>query len=147
MRADGATLAIRLANEISRQLDINAKLGEGLLRELDRTHKEGRPVFDAEGNVVATSFTPDRDWARCYGHYRNVNRDLLTEERERTKLRLLLDKDGGHRVLTDEEFAAEMKQLALEAVRTMPPEELARELSARGVSVPVTEDDSRDDDS
>jgi hypothetical protein len=134
------TIATRLAAEVSRQLDINARLGEGLLRELDHVTGNGRPVLDAEGEVVATSYVPDRDWARCYGHYRGTNKDLLTEQREGIKLRHALQQTG--KELTDAEYASEMLELGKETLRTLTTEEVTSALAERGLRVePVEETD------
>ncbi len=126
--------AVRLREELNRQLDIQAKLGEALLKELTSTVDKGRPVLDQHGEVVDNRFVPDREWSRVYGHYRGANKDLLAEERERTKLRLLVD-GGDRRVLTDEDYEREMRVLSMESVKQLSDAELEAELVARGISV------------
>lgn len=126
-------LAVRLAREVERQLDINAKLGEALVKDLDGVVKDGRPIITAEGECVGTSYVPDRDWARCYGHYRGTNKDLLTEQREGIKLRHQLATTGQE--LTDEQYAAEMLDLGKEALRTLTREDVTAVLAERGLSV------------
>lgn len=132
--ADPQRVAEKLAREIERQLELQSKLGEALLVDLEKVTKEGRPVFDADGIKIHTSYIPDRDWARCYGHYKAANKDLLAEQRERSKLQLLAQQGGGH-VLTDEQYAEEMRQLALDSVKQLSDSELEAEIRARGLAV------------
>lgn len=135
-------IAMRLAAEVQRQLDIQERLGAALMKDLESVETSGRKVLDFNGEVVDTVYVPDRDWARCYGHYRGSNKDLLAEERERTKLKLLVQgKDKA--VLTDEEYQAEMATLALESVKALPNDALEAEMRARGlvVVVPALEDE------
>ncbi len=134
------SIATRLAAEVSRQLTINAKLGEALLTDLEKVVKEGRPIITAEGEHVGTSNVPDRDWARCYGHYRGTNKDLLSEQREGIKLRHMLKATGQE--LTEEEYEQEMLDLGKEALRTLTTEEVTAELAERGLVIaPVVERD------
>lgn len=137
------SIATRLAHEVSRQLDINAKLGESLLKELTTTVAEGRDIvqFGPEGPyVVGKSHVPDRDWARCYGHYRGTNKDLLTEQREGIKLRHQLNATG--KELTDEQYAVELLELGKETLRTLTTEEVTAALAERGLVVqPLKERD------
>lgn len=133
----GESIATRLATEIQRQLDLQAKLGEALLKELVDVESKGRQRYDFEGNPTDKVYVPDRDWARCYGHYKTANKELLAEERERTKLKLLMQgKDGAH-VLSDEEYAAEMRTLAMESVRQLSDSELEAEIRQRGLVIDV----------
>lgn len=83
--------------------------------------------------------TLSRDWVRSYGAYQKGYAALLIEERERAKLRLLADRSG-HAPLTDEEYEHEMRTLALEAMKELPTADLASELIARGLPVPVAVD-------
>lgn len=78
--------------------------------------------------------TPSRDWNRSFQNYSKGMLGLLQEQRERTKLKLLAGKTG-QVPLTDEEYAAEMAQLGLQAVRELPERELRAELERRGVRV------------
>lgn len=133
------SIATRLAAEVERQLAINAKLGEGLMRDLERTQAQGRPVFNADGDVVDTSYTPDRDWARCYGHYRGVNKDLLTEQREGIKLRHLLQQNGVD--ISPEQEREELLLLGKETLATLTFDEVQAELSKRGLKVEPVGDD------
>jgi hypothetical protein len=77
--------------------------------------------------------TPSRDWARSFGHYSGGVRGLLGEQRERAKLKLLAGK-AGQQPLSDEEYEAELRQLAIETVRELPESELQAELARRGVT-------------
>lgn len=83
--------------------------------------------------------TPSRDWARNYGTYQKGYQALLVEERERAKLRLLANRSG-QSPLTDDEYEQEMKLLGLEAMKELPTADLASELIARGLPVPVAVD-------
>lgn len=133
MGASTESIATRLAAEVSRQLDINAKLGAALLKDLEGVIADGRPIITAEGEHVGTSHVPDRDWARCYGHYRGTNKDLLTEQREGIKLRHQLQQTG--KELSEEDYAAEMLDLGKEALRTLTTEEVSQVLAERGLKV------------
>lgn len=129
-------ISARLQQETERHMSLLEKLGGKLMDTMDTD-----VCRDALG--VPVSATPSRDWARCFSRYQTGMKDLLTEERERTKLRLFLEKDGSARALTDEEYEAEMKTLAIEALRELPPGELEAELKRRGlvVEVPVERED------
>ncbi len=131
----GDSIATRLASEVQRQLELQAKLGEALLRELQDVAQNGRMQYDFEGRERGMTHVPDRDWARCYGHYKTANKELLAEERERTKLKLLVQgKDNAH-ALTDDEYQAEMRTLAMESVRQLSDSELEAEIRARGLNI------------
>lgn len=135
--SDPQRVAEKLAREVERQLEIQAKLGEALLVDLKKTADEGRPLmsFGVAGPVqVGTSYIPDRDWARCYGHYKAANKDLLAEQRERSKLQMLA-KQQGTNVLSDDEYADELKQLAMDSVKQLSDDELEAEIRARGLVV------------
>lgn len=111
----------RLKAESTRYLALLEKLGEKLSKAIDTDVNE-------EG-------TPSRDFARVFGHYSGGVRGLLGEQRERLKLQLLADK-AGQRPLSDEEYEAGLRSLALEAVKQLPEAELRAELEARGIEVP-----------
>lgn len=108
----------RLKAESERYLSLLESLGAKLTRTL--------PLD------VNSSGTPSRDWARSFGHYSGGIRGMLAEQRERAKLKLLAGKTG-QTPLTDEEYEQEMRQLAIEAVRELPEQELQAELERRGV--------------
>lgn len=132
--ADPQRVAEKLAREVERQCELQEKLGEALLTDLKKVMTDGRPVFDVEGNVIHTSKIPDRDWARCYQHYRGSNKDLLAEQRERSKLQMLAQQQGSS-VLTDEQYADEIRQLAMESVKQLSDDELEAEIRQRGLKV------------
>lgn len=117
----------RLKAESERYLSLLEKLGERLTRTM--------PVD------CNSAGTPSRDWARSFNGYSQGVRGMLGEQRERAKLKILAGKVG-QVPLTDEEYERELKQLALEAVRELPEQELTAELQRRGIELPViTEDD------
>ena len=129
-------LSQRLARETSRHMEILERLGGRLLRSMD-----SEVCRDKDG--VATSEAPNRDWCRGAGIYQAGMASLLSEERERTKLRLLAERDGSQRALTAEEYDAELRTLAIEALRALPPGELTAEVERRGllVTAPVESDE------
>lgn len=98
------------------------------LRLLSRLRERLVSSMNADANDKGT---PSRDWCRAYQRYQTGYAAILLEERERVKLRLMLDKSG-QQTLTDEEYEAELKQLALESLGTLPQEEIDRELERRG---------------
>ncbi len=127
----------RLAAETERHMALLEKLGQKLHATMD-------VEVCTDNNGSKTSDTPNRDWCRSYGRYQTGMASLLVEERERSKLRLLAERNGGQRALTDEEYDAEMRVLAIEALRAMPPGELEAEVERRGLVVQVP--DEREDD-
>lgn len=137
MTASGLTITARLAAETERHMGILEKLSTKLLATMDI-----EVCTDIHG--AKTSDTPNRDWARAYGRYQGGMSSLLVEERERSKLRLMAERNGGARALTDEEYEAEMRVLAIEALRALPPGELEAEVQRRGLVVQVP--DEREDD-
>lgn len=84
------------------------------------------------------SGVPNRDWCRAFQRYSSGYQSLLVEERERAKLQILAHLKG-HNSLSDDEFAAELKQLAVEALKELSTEDLAKEFLRRGMSLPVGE--------
>lgn len=135
---DHKQLASRLAAEVSRKLDINAKLGEGLMRDLTEVVDKGRIQYNFEGEATGTSHTPDRDWARCYGHYRGAIATLLQEQREGIKLRAQLKPTSEQ--LTDEQYRAELLDLGRETLLTLTADELTATLKERGLAVVVVKE-------
>lgn len=103
----------RLPAELSRALEINARLGTALLQ------------------AIRDEPNPDRDWCRAYGHYRGQLQALLAEERERAKLQMLAAR---RQILTDEEYAQELALFSGEAVEQLSDGELEAELQRRGVT-------------
>lgn len=74
--------------------------------------------------------TPTRDWCRGYARYHSGFTSILTEERERYKMRLLAHR-AGFEELTDDEFERGLQDLANEALHQMSPEQLEAELTRR----------------
>ena len=116
----------RLKAESEKYLSLLEKLGERLTRSINSD-------VNAHG-------TPSRDFARSFGHYSGGVRGMLAEQRERVKLKLLAGK-AGQAPLSDEEYEAELRQLAIEAVRELPERELQAELTRRGIEIPVESTD------
>lgn len=81
---------------------------------------------------------PDRDWARVYQLYQAGFHALLTEQREMGKLEIAMRRlKNGDKPLTDEEYQREVRDLAIAALRELPTADLAAELAARGLTLPV----------
>lgn len=101
------------------------------------------------GETIRTDITeggvPSRDWCRALSRYQTSFTLLLTEERERIKLRLMMGK-AGEQMLTDEEYAAEMANLAKESIQTLPADVLHAELERRGMTAPVLVEREDEDD-
>ena len=116
----------RLRAESERYMDLLERLGAKLSRTLEADVNEHG--------------TPSRDWARSYGNYSQGLRGLLEEQRERIKLRLMAGKMG-QAPLTDEEYEAGLRELALERVKELSTADLAGELAARGLTMPSVPDD------
>lgn len=108
------------------------------LREKLESTLEDR--WDTDGLVVKADVndfgTPSRDWCRAYQRYQNGFVTLLAEQREQLKLQLLASRSG-QQPLSDEEYANGMRELALDALRELGTDELAKEFLRRGHSLPV----------
>lgn len=79
---------------------------------------------------------PDREWAKVCGLYLNSWNAMSAEEREKAKLALMARLKSNGQVLTDEEFEAGMRDLALQAVKELSTADLAQELMRRGLTLP-----------
>ena len=79
---------------------------------------------------------PDREWAKVCGLYLNSWNAMSAEEREKAKLALIARLKSNGQVLTDEEFEAGMRDLALQAVKELSTADLAQELMRRGLTLP-----------
>lgn len=105
----------------------------------------GRLAQTVETDVTEGG-VPSRDWCRALSRYQTSFTLLITEERERIKLRLMMGK-AGEQVLTDEEYEQEMAVLAVESLGTLPLDQLHRELERRQALAPaLREADDVDDD-
>lgn len=95
---------------------------------------------------ITENGAPSRDWCRALARYQTSYTTLLTEERERFKLRLAMSKQG-EGLLDDAEYEAGLKELAMEAIGTLPADALHRELERRLLEAPpLNERDDVDDD-
>lgn len=153
-RNDAASVREWLSRETPAHLGLMTKLREKLEQTMEvRPVLDvfGRPEFDASGKPmmlpadVNEAGTPSRDWCRGLQRYQTGYTTVLVEERERWKLRLQAQQAGlspelGE--LTDDQFDAELKELALEAIRQLPEGELQAELKRRQKTevVDLTED-------
>jgi hypothetical protein len=113
--------------------DFSPRLAAETSRLMGSMEALGKRLRESMLSDVNDDGTPSRDWCRAFGHYRGGIAAMLTEQRERTKLRLLLDR-GDRKALTDDEYAAELKALAMESVRELTDDELEAELTRRGVT-------------
>lgn len=142
-----------LSRETPKHLGLLTKLREKLEVSLDdrvdrdpngvpRTNDMGQPII-IPGDLNDRG-TPSRDWCRGYGRYQSGYNTLLMEERERWKLRLQAQQAGlGEELgqLSDSEFDAQMKELALEALRQLPEGELNAELERRRMTGAIDPED------
>lgn len=88
---------------------------------------------------------PSRDWCRALQRYQTGYIAIVTEERERIKLRLMLDKSG-QASLTDAEYEAELQQLAIDSLSTVAPEVLRGELERRAQIAAAMPEEREDDE-
>lgn len=116
----GSDFTGRLAAESERYLALLEKLGAKLSTTLDIE--------------VTDKGTPNRDWARSFGHYSTGMRGLIAEQRERQKLALLA---GKRDALSDEQYQLELEQLGLETLAKLPEDTLSAELEKRGIKVVI----------
>jgi hypothetical protein len=86
--------------------------------------------------IAGEPLIPDRDWARVYGLYQAGFHALLTEERERAKLALMARLKSEGKELSDEEFEAGIRNLAIHALKELSTADLAQELMRRGLTLP-----------
>ena len=118
----------RLKAESERYMTLLEELGAKLKASIDLDCNE--------------SGTPSRDWARSFGRYDQGLRGLLSEQRERTKIKLLAGK-AGMPALDDAEYERELRELGLDAVKQLSTADLAAELAARGLTMPAVSDDEQ----
>jgi hypothetical protein len=84
-------------------------------------------LADTMKTDVTEAGTPSRDWCRAFGRYQGTYQMLLNEDRERLKLRLLMKSDD----LSDEQYEAELRSLAVDSLGTLPMDALQKELARR----------------
>lgn len=112
------------------------------LREKLESTLEDR--WDADGLVIRADVneqgTPSRDWCRAYQRYQNGFVTLLAEQREQLKLQLMA-RQRGQEPMSDDEFANGMRELAIDALKELSTDDLAKEFLRRGHSLPVGVDD------
>lgn len=119
---------------------------DGWLREETPAHlrlmsRLRERLADTMNSDVNESGTPSRDWCRALQRYQASYVGLLAEQRERVKLRLLLDKSG-QQTLTDDEYEQELTSLARESLETLPADALQRELERRAqLAAPVPDEE------
>jgi hypothetical protein len=131
-----------LRAETPEQLRMLERMRDRLKRKLDRADK-----LDAEPGGDKRDPIPDRDWCRVYEHYQRGYTALLVEERERTKLALMERRlDPGDAPLTDEEYETGTRELGLEALRSLPVDQLAPELARRGIKLIVAPPETEEKD-
>lgn len=119
-----ADLTPRLMAESERYLSLLEKLGKKLVDTLDVDVNEAG--------------TPTRDWCRTATNYGTGIRGMLAEQRERAKLQLLAGKQD---MLSDEQYQAELRALAVESLGDLPADVIQAELDKRGLKVEPVGDD------
>ncbi len=127
-----------LRRETPKHTQLLTKLREKLEATLERREDEDGHVTFADVNE---SGTPSRDWCRAYQRYQNGYVTLLAEQREQLKLQLMASRVG-QAPLTDEEYINGMRELAIDALRELSTDDLAKEFLRRGYSLPVGDDAS-----
>lgn len=126
--------------------DVQAWLRRETPEHLELMSKLRGRLSDTIETDVTEKGVPTREWCRALARYQSSFGLLLTEERERIKLRIMLGKTGDG-VLTDEEYEQEMKSLAVESLGTLPLDALHSELEKRGaLAPPLNEKDDVEDD-
>lgn len=127
-----------LRHETPKHLDLLSKLRRQLEQSL--TDRPGEPDGDGRPTTIYAdvneSGTPTRDWCRVAQRYQTAYFGILAEQREHTKLRIMIQQSS-NQVLTDEEYDDEIQQLGKEAVRELSVEDLQREFLRRGMALPV----------
>lgn len=141
-RADTGSVSTWLRLETPEHLELLTRLRRRVVRKLDQTEALARREGGGELDI-----TPDRDLCRVIQRYQTGYTALLTEERERQKLALMA-RLKGQAVLSDEEYESGVRELALEALASLPAEDLVRALEARGIRLPAgaVSDEDRDDE-
>jgi len=124
-----------LRRETPKHLELLTKLRQRLERSLEpqvEQDADGRPqVIAADVNDAGT---PTRDWCRAFQRYQNGWSELMQRELEFRKLAILASKKG-NAPLSDEEYEAEMRELAREALQELSTADLATEFLRRGMTI------------
>jgi hypothetical protein len=124
-----------LRRETPKHTQLLTKLREKLEATLENRYDEDGHKTHADVNENGT---PSRDWCRAYQRYQNGYVTLLAEQREQLKLQLMARR-GGQEPLSDEEYERGMRELAIDALRELSTDDLAKEFLRRGHSLPVGE--------
>ena len=133
------TLLTRLRQKLEVSLEERPDLDPATGQQ--RVNDRGEPMWlPADLNERGT---PSRDWCRGYARYHSGYTTILTEERERYKMRLLAHR-AGFEELSDDEFERGLQELANEALHQMTPEQLEAELARRRQAIAALEEGDPD---
>jgi len=114
-----------LRQELPKHTSVLSRMGEMLERQLE---------IDINEHGTAS-----RDWCRLFARYQSALMAVVGEEREKVKMQIMANRSG-QQPLSDEEYANGMRELAVDALRELSTEDLAKEFLRRGHSLPVGDD-------
>ena len=135
--------------EAQRSLGIARRVGRRLMRWLKQTdgHEEeisrvvgrdpetGRelrdPIVDKDGVVMVGPILPDQEFRDAWTQYERTVRNLLNEQRLRAQM---VEKSNAPQI-SDEQYEAQIAELARRAVLEMPRAELESLLAARRMNI------------
>lgn len=123
----------RIGRRLGRWLRETPELVPGFRAIWEEGHVSLHPLLHPDGSPVMVPSIPDEAFRESYKLYSSTILGLLREQRERAKL----TPKNGAPVITDEEYAAELRVLVAESVRSMPEDELRALLEARTAKAPI----------
>lgn len=137
-------IARRVGRRLVRWLRTTDGQTEEISRVVGRDPETGRelrePILTADGASMFGPILPDEDFRKSWDLYERTVRSLLVEQRARA---LLAAADQTPQV-PDDQFEAQIAQLARKAVMEMPRAELEALLTARRMSIVQGATESRE---
>lgn len=136
-----------MTRRVATKQEVSAWLREETPEHMDLMTKLRLRIVQTLDSDITEGGSPSRDWCRSLQRYQASFVALMTEERERIKLRLMLDKSG-QATLTDAEYEQELQQLAIESLSTVAPDVLKSELERRAqlaAEMPAERDEDEGD--
>lgn len=143
-----AQRGLRLTRTIGRRLinwlEATKRTEVTLLRTIGRDPETGiditEPVLDLDGKQVIVPVIPDDGFRKNWDLYERSLRNLLAEQRAREQMA----RASGAVELSDAEFEARLRELAEQAIREMPRDELERVLAARKLTIITASAETRE---